>query len=134
MVRTVRKSGTTLDYIPVSEVITRLNKVLGVLNWSHEVISVNRDPISPEFVTAHVRLTVIRSEEGDRIIRDGVGGQKINMTKEGKIIDLGDDFKGAVSDALKKAATTMGVALYLSRTDDAIETEQAIENSPPLRR
>lgn len=130
MVRTVRKSGTTLDYIPVSEVITRLNKVLGVENWSFEVVNVNRDPHNPEFVVAHVRITAMLPSE-QQIRRDGVGGQKINKTKAGEIIDLGDDFKGAVSDALKKAATTLGVALYLSRTDDAIETEQAIDNSPP---
>ena len=34
MERTLIKGGTNLIYIPVSEVINRMNKVLGVENWS----------------------------------------------------------------------------------------------------
>ena len=34
----LKKGGASLTYIPVSEVITRLNKVLGVDMWSYEII------------------------------------------------------------------------------------------------
>ena len=126
MERTLNKGGTSLTYIPVSEVITRLNKVLGVEKWGFTVLRCERDAIDPEFVIAHVRLLVTFGEF-HTISRDGVGGQKIKRTKQGTIVDLGDEFKGAISDALKKAAQTLGVGLYLARSDDAMEIEQAMD-------
>lgn len=125
MERTLNKGGTNLTYIPVSEVINRLNKVLGVDKWSFTIVRCERDAIDPDFVVAHVRL--VWDTNGLPISRDGIGGQKIKRTKQGSIVDLGDEFKGAISDALKKAAQTLGVGLYLARSDDAMEIEQAMD-------
>lgn len=125
MERSLNKGGTNLTYIPVSEVITRLNKVLGVDKWSFTIVRCERDAIDPDFVVAHVRL--VWDTNGLPISRDGIGGQKIKRTKQGSIVDLGDEFKGAISDALKKAAQTLGVGLYLARSDDAMEIEQAMD-------
>jgi len=126
MERTVNKGGTLLTYIPVSEVINRLNRVLGVDKWSFTIIRCERDSADPEFVVAHVRIEYLVTDY-QTICRDGFGGQKIKRTKQGAIVDLGDEFKGAISDALKKAAQTLGVGLYLARSDDAIEAEQYLE-------
>lgn len=126
MQRSITKSGISLVYIPVSEVINRLNKVLGVDKWSFTILRCERDAIDPDFVVAHVRIDWLPTEFGC-ISRDGFGGQKIKRTKQGGIVDLGDEFKGAISDALKKAAQTLGVGLYLARSDDAIEIEQVME-------
>jgi len=125
--RSITKSGTSLTYIPVSEVINRMNKVLGVDKWSMTVIKCERDAIDPDFVVAHVRVDWYYSDGIGYVTRDGIGGQKIKRNKQGGIVDLGDEFKGAISDALKKAAQTLGVGLYLARTDDAIEIEQVME-------
>lgn len=126
MERTITKSGTQLTYIPISEVINRLNKVLGVKSWSFTVVSCARDQIDPDFVVAHVRIGW--HEVGEQCVyRDGIGGQKIKRNKQGQIIDLGDECKGAISDALKKAAQTLGVGLYLARSEDAIEIESVID-------
>jgi len=121
--RQLRKSGTSLTYIPVSEVITRLNKILGVDRWSFEIISCSRDGIDPDYIVAHVRIMWFCNDSDGVIIRDGYGGQKIKRTKQGEIVDLGDEMKGAVSDALKKAAQTLGVGLYLARSEEAIYEE-----------
>lgn len=126
MEKTVNKSGTNLVYIPVSEIINRLNKVLGVDKWSFEIVRCERDASDPDFVVAHVRLTA-HVGENNIISRDGIGGQKIKRKKDGTIIDLGDEFKGAISDALKKSAQTLGVGLYLARSEDAMEIEQVID-------
>lgn len=124
MERELRKGGTTLIYIPVSEVIARLNRVFGPYGWSTEIIKCERDALDPEFIVAHVRLTVkAESDWGPVVTKDGFGGQKIKRTKTGEIVDLGDEFKGAVSDALKKAAQQLGVGLYLSRSDEALNLE-----------
>lgn len=121
MERVLSKGGTSLTYIPISEVINRMNKILGIGNWSSEVIYVHRDALDNDFITAHVRLT---AKIGDQtIIRDGVGGQTIKRTKSGSIVDLGDEFKGAVSDAFKKACQTLGVGLYLARKEEAMDAE-----------
>lgn len=128
MERTVNKGGTALTYIPVSEVINRLNKVLGVDKWSFTIVRCERDAADPDFVVAHVRIDYYVTEF-HTVSRDGFGGQKIKRTKAGQILDLGDEFKGAISDALKKAAQTLGVGLYLARSDDAMEVEQAMDAS-----
>lgn len=128
MERSITKSGVALTYIPVSEVINRLNKVLGVEKWSFTILRCERDANDPEFVVAHVRITV--NTDNGWVERDGFGGQKIKRTKAGAIVDLGDEFKGAISDALKKAAQTLGVGLYLARSDEAIEIEQAMDTVP----
>lgn len=126
MEKVINKGGVNLTYIPVSEVITRLNKVFGVDKWSYTVQKCERDAIDSDFVIAHVRIEYFVSEFST-IVRDGIGGQKIKRTKAGQILDLGDEFKGAISDALKKAAQAFGVGLYLARSEDAIEIEQAID-------
>ena len=126
------KGGATLTYIPVSEVITRLNKVLGVEAWSMRIISCERDRIDADFIVAHVTLdAILVNDKGEHVMvhRDGIGGQKIKRTKQGDIVDLGDEMKGAVSDALKKAAQTLGVGLYLSRSEEAMDIEAHIDAS-----
>lgn len=125
MERELRKGGTTLTYIPVSEVIARLNRCFGVTGWSTEIIKCERDTLDPDFIVAHVRLTI--GDKGWGMSKDGFGGQKIKRTKTGEIVDLGDEFKGAVSDALKKAAQQLGIALYLARSDEALNAEVEYE-------
>jgi hypothetical protein len=122
MERSLNKGGANLTYIPVSEVINRLNKVIGVDKWGYSVKSWQQLGNS---IVAHVTLSA--DIDGNFISRDGVGGQKIKMTKQGEPVDIGDEVKGAVSDALKKAAQAFGVGLYLARSEDAIEIEQVIE-------
>lgn len=131
MERTVNKSGRALTYLPIAEVINKMNKVIGIGNWSSEVVSIGRDALDPDWVIAHVRVTVTvpshQTNERVRATYDGVGGQAVKRKKTGEIVDLGDEFKGAVSDALKKALQQIGLGLYLARTDDAIYADEAYE-------
>lgn len=129
MERSVSKSGRSLTYIPISEVIARLNKVIGVENWSSEIVECKRDHHDPHWVIAHVRVTALI--DGQKVTRDGIGGQQVKMTKAGQILDLGDEFKGAMSDALKKAVQQLGVGLYLARDVDALEIEEAMSVPAP---
>ena len=130
--RQLKKGGTYLTYIPVSEVITRLNNVLGFDGWSYEIVKCERDALDPEFIVAHVRLNVLGKDDFGHSFRDGFGGQKIKRTKAGDIVDLGDEFKGAVSDALKKAAQALGIGLYLARTEEAMEIEAEASIDPVI--
>jgi hypothetical protein len=125
MEKVLVKSGVELVYLPISEVINRLNKVIGVNNWSFEIISVRRDEIDVDELVAHVALTA--EIDGKSVVKHGFGGQSVKRAKSTqKPIDLGNDFKGAVSDALKKAAQQLGVGLYLARSADAMDAEEAL--------
>jgi recombination DNA repair RAD52 pathway protein len=130
MERTVNKSGTRLTYLPIAEVINRMNRVVGVGNWSSEILNCGRDATDPDWVVAHVRISARIGQ--DVVVRDGFGGQKIKRTRNGnEIVDLGDEFKGAVSDATKKALQQFGVGLYLARDAEAMEIEQVQDASQP---
>jgi hypothetical protein len=125
MEKVMTVSGVSLRFIPVNEVINRLNKVLGIDSWSFEVIRLERDSHEPDEIVAHVNLTA--EIAGKRVIKHGVGGTSIKRIKStGKPVDLGNSFKMAVSDALKKSAQQLGVGLYLSRSADAIDAEEAM--------
>lgn len=130
MEKVLMKSGVELIYLPISEVINRLNKVLGVDNWSFEIISVRRDDIDPDELVAHVSITA--EINGKSVVKHGFGGQSVKRVKSsGKPVDLGNDFKGAVSDALKKATQLLGVGLYLARSADAMDAEDAMSMPEP---
>lgn len=124
MVKQLNKGGASLAYIPISEVINRMNKVVGVGNWSFTVKSWQQ--LGNSIVA---QVSVVATIDGNVVTRDGVGGQKIKMSKQGEPVDIGDEVKGAVSDALKKAVQTLGIGLYLARSEDALEIEQAIDAS-----
>ena len=52
--------------------------------------------------------------------------------KNGNPVDLGNEFKGAVSDATKKAAQSLGVGIYLARSDEALELEASEPADPKV--
>lgn len=117
-----------LTYIPVAEVIARMNRVLGQENWRNEVVRVWREPDHPGWVLAHVRVTARIA--GVETSRDGVGGQQVKMLRDKTgAVDLGDEYKGAVSDALKKACQGFGVGLELARSDEALSYEMTSTES-----
>lgn len=109
----LKKGGTTLTYIPVSAVIARTNEVLG-LDWSYRVISTE---VVDGWIIAHVRVNLPGISD-----RDGFGGQEIKHRRDGQILDMGHDYKGAVSDALKKALQAFGVGLYLATHDESLSS------------
>lgn len=128
MEREVQKGSARLIYIPISEVINRMNRIFGPLGWSHQVISCGRDSENSEWLIAHARITVqITNDKGERVItsHDGFGGVEIKRKKNGEPLDIGNDYKGAVSDAVKKACQHLGVGLYLARDINAIEIDEA---------
>lgn len=132
------KAGITLTYVPVAEVITRLNQVLGTGGWSYTVEdhwtatneytffdkkTKERKSATENWVMAHVR--VIALVDDLQCARDGIGGY--NTSKPG--MDYADGYKSAVSEGLKKAAQALGVGLHLSRKEEAIAF--SIESSAP---
>jgi hypothetical protein len=123
--RQLKKQGTTLTYIPVSEVIARLNNVIGTGNWNIIESDAWRDQGDPDWVIA--KVTIRSMVDGVETTRIGWGGQQVKMKRDGSgPLDLGDEFKGATSDALKKAAQALGVGLDLARDEDMLSLEREL--------
>lgn len=96
--------GADLSYVEAHEYVKRLNQALDGV-WSFEI-------------TAHqvtdAECIVIGKLTADNVVKMAFGGSDIKRRKEtGEIICLADDLKSASTDALKKAASLLGVGLHL---------------------
>jgi len=96
--------GNTLAYLEAHAVIQRLNDALDG-SWSFEIVS--HDILQDEVLVLG-RLT------SGTVCKTQFGNSSITRNKTtGDAISLGDDLKAAATDALKKAATLLGVGNYL---------------------
>jgi hypothetical protein len=98
----------TLAYVEAPVVIARLNDAFDAV-WSFEI---TEHHILQDEVLVLGRLTA----EG--ITKTQFGSSQITRKKDtGEVISLGDDLKAAATDALKKAATLLGVGLHLYESE-----------------
>ena len=128
---TLNKGGVAFRFVSVNEVIARLNEVLGVENWNFEVLSCERNLEGGDNIIAHVRLSAYINDKP--LQRDAYGGAEVKTKKNGGLLDLGNDHKIAISDALKKAASMMGVGLYLYRSEEALAHEAHASEDPEVK-
>ena len=120
--------GRSFDYVAVAEYIARLNKVLGTGSWNYEILKCHVQPEYKDSVIAQVRVTA--NVDGQVAVKEAYGGAKVKMMKSGGVMDLGNDFKSAVSDAFKKACQGFGIALHLARSEESLALD--IEESYPV--
>jgi len=99
------RGGKIFDYVETSYVTARLNATF-LCDWDIEIIE---EKIFKEIsqIATKVKLTA-RFIGGRTITRTAWGGSDIKM-KGNKIIDIADDLKSSESDALKKAASMIGI-------------------------
>ena len=105
------RGGVELEYITGEQCVTRLNETLGVANWNFRVLEHGIHSETDEcWVLGELTATI-----GDKTVtRQQFGSQKVKRSRaSGTPLDIGFDFKGAATDALKKCASLLGVALYL---------------------
>lgn len=116
------RGGRLLLYTDGAYVIKTLNQAFG-WNWDFdtdqaEVLYVGERPFE---VKCRGRLTVRVGET--TIFKVQYGCQPIEILKDGSApVSLGDAFKGAATDALKKCASLLGIALDLYDSDSEINT------------
>ena len=92
-----------LDYVEGHSVIARLNQALeGV--WSFEI---TYHDVRDDEVIVLGKLTA------ENVVKTQFGVSQITRKEGGAVVSLGDDLKAAATDALKKCATFLGVALHL---------------------
>jgi len=95
--------GASIDYVEVQLVIQRLNDAFDGF-WSFKILA---------HETQGDEIVVLGELSCNGITKQQFGNTKITMTKAGTVLSIGDDFKAAASDSLKKCATMFGVALHL---------------------
>lgn len=96
------------QYVEGTDVVARLNASLGLHGWDYQVLSASREG---DAIVVLGQLTIHLAEGS--AIRQQYGGQRIKLDKAGEVIDLGDEYKAAATDALKKCALLLGVAADL---------------------
>ncbi len=101
--------GNTLDYVQGHAVVARLNEAFEA-NWTFELTN--------HWILKETdEVLVLGKLTAEGITKMAFGSKQITRNKDTKaIISLGDDLKAASTDALKKAASLLGVGLYLYST------------------
>lgn len=115
--------GKSLKYVDGKFVIEKLNEVFGMY-WDFEVISEDRD--GPH-ITVKGRLTINKPAilDGRPVMIEVIkktqfGSQSINMQRgTSNPVEIGNDYKAAATDALKKCASMLGIGLDLYDSDEA---------------
>ncbi len=98
--------GKMLDYIEGHAIIQRLNDAFES-QWSFSIIR-------HEILKDTDEVIVLGELKAGEIVKTQFGSSQITRARETKqIISLADDLKAAATDALKKAATLLGVGLHL---------------------
>ena len=102
--------GKTLDYIEGHAVIQRLNDAFDA-DWSFSIVRHDVLKDTDEVI-------VLGELKAGSVVKTQFGSSRITRAREsGEIVSLADDLKAAATDALKKAATLLGVGLHLYRND-----------------
>ena len=101
------RGGMSFDYVETNYVLARLNATF-MFDWDNEIIEQIIDKDENQVATK-IRL-IVRFANGKEVKKDAWGGSEIKRIRETKkIMDLASDLKASESDAIKKAASMLGV-------------------------
>lgn len=113
------RHGESLAYVSGADVVHRLNAALQGA-WSFTIVQ--HEVLDDEVV-------VLGRLSAGGITKEAFGSSAITRSRDhDSVVSLGDDFKSAATDALKKAATLLGVALHLY-TEGSTPPGSASDNS-----
>ena len=101
------RNGQSISYVEAHSIVQRLNDALAG-DWSFRVL---------EHDVREGEVVVLGELRAGDIVKQAFGGSEVTKTREGKVVSVADDLKAASTDALKKAATLMGVAQQLHGVD-----------------
>ncbi len=108
------QGGKVLSYVETHTVIARLNE--GCDCWSFEII---------EHQVLEDEVVVVGKLVADGVTKMAFGGSSLTRDRAGKCLSVADDLKSAGSDALKKAASLLGVGLEMYGAAPAPEPPSA---------
>jgi hypothetical protein len=114
--------GKPINYVEGNAVIARLNDSFGG-DWSFAIVETRT--LSTHEVLVHGRLTALG------IVKEAFGKSSPAISRDtGEVLSEADAYKAAATDALKKSATLLGVALSLYSDDVPEATDEKITAQP----
>ena len=122
------RGGVDLEYITGEQCVTRLNETLGVAGWNFRILE---HGINPEADECWVLGELTATFGSTTVTRQQFGSQKVKRSRaSGTPLDIGFDLKGAATDALKKCASLVGVALYLWKKESPADSAPTLTALP----
>lgn len=115
------KGGMTFNYISADLVIELLNEAFDH-SWSTKIL---RSDVHENTVIVGLELTVW-DDKDHPIVK-----QQFGSCDMGRGMGPGEAFKGAASDALKKAATLLGIGLELYHDEDVTSSGPRLPQAKP---
>jgi len=123
------QGGMKFKYVPNEDVINRMNKIF-MGDWSTEVK--DKDIVDDQ-VILEVAVSITDPESGKIHTHSGFGSQQIMRynkgPNQGKIIDIGNAYKGALSKAIVNACTRWGVGLFKERNAYELDNITPVEEA-----
>ena len=116
--------GKILSYIPTFAVLERLNEVFGC-DVDSQILYFTPESVAVEEGNIIVIIGLTVRHENTTIVKQGFGSAKVKKTKAGFLVDLGNDYKAASSDAIKKAASQLGIGLHLYDDSEVDESPKS---------
>lgn len=127
--------GMIFKYVPNEDVINRMNQTFQG-NWSTDV---RFKDIIDDQVVMEVVVSILDPETGKHFEHTGYGSSQIQRYKDGpnagKIIDIGNAYKGALAKGIVNACTRWGVGLFKEHNamDDTGETDYSEPSIPTMQ-
>jgi hypothetical protein len=115
------RNGQELSYIEGHAVVQRLNEAFAG-DWSFKVLS---------HEVQQTEVVVLGELRTGDLYKQAFGGSELTRTRDGKVVSVADDLKAAATDALKKAATLLGVGLHLYGAEQ-VPDDVAVPTGPRL--
>ena len=127
------RGGKKAKYIEVGYVISQLNTIFGPPNWEFEILEQALETRgigtnSKQEVWVRGKLTVMDHKNDYRVSKTQYGQHDVFPE-----VPIGDAFKAAGSDALKKCATMFGIGLdiYWGQLDDLDSGQRKTKDNKP---
>lgn len=125
------RGGMKLKYTDGPYVIRTLNQAFG---WDWDFVADNEELLLNDGKPFEVKVrgTLTVRLNGQAVTKTQFGCQPIEMLKNGSApVSIGDAYKGAATDAMKKCASLLGIALDLYDSDyraDKYEEPEAVRS------
>lgn len=121
--------GMPIKYVEIGYIINELNRAFGAF-WEFKVID---KQVGKKQVWVQGQLTVKDFKTNFAITKETFGGADIKFRKsDGRVVDIANDLKAAVSDCIKKCASMFGIAadVFFREQDlyDQMPTQVDVEN------
>lgn len=130
------KGGKKFTYVETGYVIARLNEAFSPLGWEFKITERGETQRKNENSTegevwVYGELTIIDHKQGFRVTKGQYGQHNVYEK-----VPMGDAYKAAASDALKKCASLMGIALdiYWSASDEVEVVDARVKQEKKVKK